>query len=354
MYFDVSPKIKKEDLYGMDYQLELLKNYLTDKSVRMIVVRGLRRVGKTSLLNVGLKEAGTSYLKIDVRESPFYDRREFLIFLIKKIKEKRGDLWGKITKKISGLGMGYKSFSFELFFSKEGNVASFFENLNKELEKKGEELILAFDEAQLLKNIKFDYFLASIFDNYKNIKLIITGSEIGVMDKFLGKEDYEAPLFGRAYLEIKVNKIREEAVSKFLEEGFKQINKKIGFEEIKEVLENFDGVIGWVTYYGWFRAKNFSHTKALERVREEGKTIVKKEFDNFLANRRLKTNYLKTVKYLARGKDSWELIKQGFRKEGIKLSDSQLNLYLKELVDFGFVEKLNKRYFLADPLLVYL
>lgn len=346
MYFDVSPKTRAEDLFGMDYQLELFRNYLLDNGVRMIVIRGLRRVGKTSLLNVGLKEAGVKYVKIDVRDSPFRDRREFMIFLIKRIKEKIGGFWEKIITRISGAGFSYSSFSLELFFSQEENVASFFENLNRQMK-----LVLAFDEIQLLKSIGFDYFLASVFDNYKNIRLVLTGSEVGVMDKFLGKNDCQAPLFGRAYLEIYVGKVKEETVSKFLEEGFRQIHKKIEFKEIRQVLENFDGIIGWVTYYGWYRAKDFSAKGGIAKVKEEGKLIVRRELENFLANRKSQNNYLKLVRYLADGKNTWSILKQNFSKKGIHLADSQLDLYLKELIDFGFAEKLNEQYFLVDPLL---
>ena len=353
MYFDVSPKTRKIDLFGMDYQLEIFKKYLKDKSVRMVVIKGLRRVGKTSLLNVGLLESELKYVKIDVRDSPFYDKKEFLIFLIKKIKEKADDYWDKTIDKITGMAAGYGSFSFELFFSKEENISSFFEHLNEQLQKKKESLILAFDEVQLLKQTGFDYFLASVFDNYRQIKIVLTGSEIGLMDQFLGKEEYEAPLFGRAYLELVVGRIKEESVAKFLEEGFRQIHHTITIEEIREVIGNFDGIMGGGTYYGWFRSKGFSHPRALEKVKEEGKTIIRKELEHFLAKRRSKNNYLKTIQYLAKGKNTWAALKQNFAKEGTRLADSQLSLYLKELMNVGFVEKINEQYFLVDPLLGY-
>src|SRR3989338_675725 len=342
MYFDVSPKTLKIDLFGMNYQLEIFKKYLQDKNVRMVVIKGLRRVGKTSLLNVGLPESGLNYVKIDVRDSPFYDKKEFLLFLIKKIKEKAEGYWKKTIDKIAGMAAGYGSFSFELFFSKEENVSSFFEHLNEQLQKKRESLILAFDEVQLLKPTGFDYFLASVFDNYQQIKIVLTGSEIGLMDQFLGKEEYEAPLFGRAYLELVVGRIKEESIAKFLEEGFKQIHRAIAFEEIREVIHNFDGIIGWATYYGWFRSKEFSHIEALEKVKEEGKIIIRKELENFLAKRKSRNNYLKTIHYIAKGKNNWAALKQNFAKEGKRLADGQLSLYLKELMNVGFVEKINE------------
>jgi uncharacterized protein len=352
MYFDISPKTKRDDLFGFDYQLELLKKYLLDESVRLIVIKGLRRTGKTSLLNVALNEVNIKSIKIDVRESPFYDKREFLVFLIKKIGEKIEGLLDRIIKNIKGIKLGYEKFSFEVFFGKEENVNSFFENLNSFLAKKRQNLILAFDEAQLLRNIKFDYFLASIFDNYKNIKIVLTGSEVGVLDKLLGKSDYNSPLFGRAYLEIELKKLKEDDVRKFLELGFKQIKKKIEFEEIREVVENLDGIIGWITYYGWFRYNEFSHRKALEMVKDEGKQIIKRELENFLEGRKAKAKYLKLIKYLKLGYNNWSSLKKAFKKDGLRISDSQLNMYIKEFIDFGFVEKIDNKYFLTDPLLL--
>jgi hypothetical protein len=352
MYFDISPKTKREDLFGCDYQLDLIKKYLLDESTRLIVIKGLRRMGKTSLLNVALNELNVKSIKIDVREAPFYDKREFLVFLIKRISEKLEGLLDRIIKNIKGIKLGYEKFSFEVFFSKEENVNYFFENVNSFLNKKRENLILAFDEAQLLKNIKFDYFLASIFDNYKNIKIVLTGSEVGVLDKLLGKSDYKSPLFGRAYLEIELKKLKEDDVRRFLELGFRQINKKIEFEEIREVVENLDGIIGWITYYGWFRYNGFSHRKALERVKEEGKQLIKREVENFLEGRKAKAKYLKLIKFLKLGYNSWSSLKKAFNKDGLRISDSQLNMYIKELIDFGFVEKVDGKYFLTDPLLL--
>ncbi len=351
MFFDITPKVRKEDLFGMDYYLEQFRSYLLDPTVRMIVIKGLRRVGKTSLLNVGLRTSGQQFIRIDVRDAPFQDKKEFMLFLIGKIKEARREDWERIIQKIAKVGLGYRQFSLELFFSQDEKVNSFFENLNKELQKKKETLIIALDEAQLLKKIGFDYFLASVFDNYRSIKIVITGSEIGLINKFLGKEEYEAPLFGRAHLEISIGKIKEEMVAKFLEAGFAQLGQKISFEEVRDVIENFDGLIGWVTYYGWYRSKNFSHEKAIEKVKEEGRIIITKELENFLAMRKSRSNYIRTIKYLAKGFNTWSLLKQHFQKAGIKLSDSQVDLYLKELIEFGFIDKINEQYFLVDPLL---
>lgn len=351
MYFDPLPKTERKDLFGADYALSTLVNALDDPFTRMVVIKGLRRTGKTSLLNVALKESKTDFVKIDVRESPYFDKTGFMKFLVEKIREKIDEpLLQRIMKSIVGLEIGYKDLSLELLFNKENFSGIFFEKLDNELNKKKKNLILAFDEIQLLKEIKFDYLLASIFDNYKNIKLVLTGSEIGLIDKFLGKKDYEAPLFGRAYLEIDSKRLREEESAAFIQEGMKQLNKSVSFEELQETMENLDGVMGWLTHYGWLRYKGLSHQSALSKTQEEGKEMVRREIHSFLQNRKAKDRYLQVLRVVAKGNDTWKAIKLAMRKEKTKFSDSQLNSYLTELIDYGFLEKRDGKYYLNDPI----
>lgn len=353
MYFDINPKTERKDLFGGDYALHNLKDYLQNNSTRLIIIKGLRRTGKTSLMNVALNEIKAGSVKIDVRKSPYFERKEFFPFLIEQIKQKvKPSFWEKAISKISGVGITYKDLSLDFFFSKEENIHLFLQNLNQQLKKKNECLILAFDEIQLLKAIKFDYFIASAFDDYGQIKFLLTGSEIGMLDKFMGRMDYDSPLYGRAYMEVVLGRLKDEETNSFLELGFKQIGKNISFNEIKEVINQLDGIIGWTTYYGWLRHNNLSHEKALERVREEGKVLVKRELDQFLNTRQAKSKYLKLLKFLAKGENEWDLIKYAFLKEKIKVADSQLGLYLRELSDYGFIEKQAERYIISDPILL--
>ena len=353
MYFDIKPKIERKDLFGGEYALNNLSEYLRDDSTRLIVIKGLRRTGKTSLLNVALNGLTTNFVKLDVRESPYFERKEFFPYLIEQIKRKIGSPFlEKIISKISGVGISYKDLALDLFFSKEENAQLFFQNLNLQLKKENKTLILAFDEIQLLKAIKFDYFVASAFDNYGQLKFLITGSEVGMLDRFIGKKDYDSPLYGRAYMEVELNRLNEEETKRFLEEGFRQIGKKISFEEIKEVIGQLDGIIGWTTYYGWLRQKSLSHEKSLERVKEEGKVLVKRELELFLNTRQAKSKYIKLLKFLAKGENEWDLLKYAFLKEKNTVADSQLGLYLKELLDYGFIEKQAERYIISDPIML--
>lgn len=353
MYFDIQPKLHREDLFGTEFALSSLIRHLKDPSTRLVVIKGLRRTGKTSLLNVALQEASLPAVKIDVRESPYYDRQEFHRYLVQKIKRAWGEsLFEKVAKNISGVGISYKDWSATVWGANQENVMLFWEKMDAELRKKKMFFVLALDEAQLLKPIEFDYLLASIFDNYRNIKCLITGSEIGLLDSFIGKQDYAAPLFGRAYAEIELQRMKAEETSAFLEQGFRQIGKKIAYEEIKEVIEYLDGIIGWITHYGWLRYQGSSPERALEKVQQEGKEIVRKELGLFLEKRKAKDKYRRVLHCLSRGLTSWNLIKQAFAKEKIKIMDSQLHRYLAELRDYSFVEKSGEDYVITDPLLL--
>ena len=91
MYFDIQPKTKKEDLFGVDFALSSLLHHLSNPLTRMVVIKGLRRTGKTSLLNVAIQEYKSYAVKIDVRQSPYYDRQEFYLHLVQQIKKAVGE-----------------------------------------------------------------------------------------------------------------------------------------------------------------------------------------------------------------------------------------------------------------------
>lgn len=351
MYFDAAPKTERKDLFGVDYVLHSLVAHLQDKQVRLIVIKGLRRTGKTSLLNVALPESGQEYVKIDAREAPHHHPEEFLHYLAEKIKAAVGEsLFQKITKQIEKVEFSYKDIG-AAFYLKKQNLSFFLEKLNHHMQSQKKYFILAIDEAQLLHKIDFDNILAAIYDNYRNIKIILTGSEIGLLDRFLGRKDVTSPLFGRAVIEIQTKKLEPEQVNQFLEDGFHQIRKEISLREAKDVIETLDGIIGWATHYGWLRARNMPHLMALQNVVDDGTKLTRSELDAFLT-KRSKTAYLRILRWLGSGHNRWGLLKHRFIQSAMPISDRQLNLYLTELQEYGFIEKISETYFISDPLLM--
>ncbi len=66
IYFDVRPKKKRGDLYDREKELKEFEKSLKSGNP-LTVITGIRRLGKTSLLMVGLNELGIPYVLVDFR-----------------------------------------------------------------------------------------------------------------------------------------------------------------------------------------------------------------------------------------------------------------------------------------------
>jgi Predicted ATPase (AAA+ superfamily) len=166
----------------------------------MIVIKGLWRTWKSSLMKVALNETKVPNIFIDLRLSvPFIPDNIYQYFsmeLSKLLNDKTlNKLLSKIKgKEISGLKLEFKK-------RKINVIANVLEEIGKWSEYR--QVILAIDEAQDLRYLKgFDKILAHIYDYVKGIKLVLAGSEVGLLDKIFGIGNPKAPLFGRAFTEI--------------------------------------------------------------------------------------------------------------------------------------------------------
>ena len=122
-------------------------------------------------------------------------------------------------------------------------------------------------------------------------------------------------------------------------------------DELREAVEELDGLIGWLTYYGALR-KTYTHSRALSILKTDARDIVRAEFQAFLAAQRgEKRRYLYIVELLKRGPQTWETLEAYLSsKEAHPISSSRLQAYLNKLLDHSFIVKRDKHYFLADPL----
>ena len=82
----------------------------------------------------------------------------------------------------------------------------------------GERFIIAIDEVQHLRfsNSRYAELIAWAMDELQNMGFILTGSEIGLLEDFLGLHDPESALFGRAHREIRLKRVEG------AEQGFPQ------------------------------------------------------------------------------------------------------------------------------------
>ncbi len=128
---------------------------------------------------------------------------------------------------------GVQLFGFSISFSWSKDKVEFSDLLNALNDwgkDRGERVIVVLDEAQELIKLKGYNILPSIayaFDNLRNLTFIVMGSEVRVKSKFLKLEDANSPLYGRAFLNVRVNPFDKDTAIKFLVEGFQRKRYKL-------------------------------------------------------------------------------------------------------------------------------
>jgi AAA+ ATPase superfamily predicted ATPase len=338
MYFELGPKMDKKALFDFEDEYQKLKEYAMKN--KLTVISGLRRTGKSSFLHVVYNELKCPKVFIDVRALKL-SRKVFWNEFIAKLIDALHKAYPaeKISDLIKGIEVGLVRISF-----KEENP-SFCKIIEKLDESK---CVIFVDEAQLLRKIGADYLFAYIFDNTKNINVVMAGSEVGLLQNMF--ENSKNPLYGRPYLKIGTRYLTEEEGKKFLREGFRQVKFKISEADIEEIVKDFDGNIGWLTMAGYYISMERDIKKGIERTIETGKKLVKDELNKFLSGRVGRERYVMILKLL-KSDLRWSEIKRGFEAKFGKISDKQLTDFIKTLLDYGFIGKKDNLYYIPDPLL---
>jgi len=324
MYFAIEPKQHRKDLFGFEYESLQLEKALRDEITHAIVVYGLRRTGKTSLIRTVLNENKINYIWIDGRT--IESREDFFVQLKSQLESKH------------------------LLKIKEINIRGISISLSSTVDeylRRMKNLVIVIDEVQELYSYRLDKYLAYVYDTFK-VKLIFSGSEIGMLDKFLGRKNAKAPFFGRGFFDIRTKKLSENESMKFLIEGGRQAGLNLS-EEAEKVVGELDGIIGWLTLYGYNRRQK-EKGEAMNRTYEEASILIKQEIDNFLAIR-TKKRYEYILKELSIRSRTWNELKYALIKKYKRISDSQVSGYLRQLEDYGFIEKEEEHYKIVDPIL---
>ena len=327
----------------------------------MIVVKGVRRIGKSSLVNVGLRVAEKKlYTIFDARSIPeltidnIYTVFEAeLTRLITRASSLRTTIL-KFLEKVEGIK--FSGVEVRLTRRRPKVVIEIVDALEKIAQEAGEPLILVFDEAQEFSILRgFNSLLAHIYDYYDHVKIILAGSEIGILDKLLGTTKPESPLYGRPYLEIYMRRLPYSSSKKFLEQGFQELGIEWPQNYIEDAVNKLDGIPGWLTYYGYYAYTTKNHREAVEKVLDEGSQLVRLEIEHFLAQRlQAKTRYKKILECLSIEPMKWSRLKLCLETAiGRRLNNSQYTRYLHELENYSFIEKEGEEYKLADPLIRY-
>lgn len=338
MYFEIEPKSKKQDFFNYDYEYGQVKKALERKE-KIIAVVGVRRVGKTSLLNLIYNETKELKLWLDGRivTNP---KKEIFEAIYETAHTGKPKIFGKIESlNVSVLGVG---------FSIKPETES-----QSEIEKKikGVGHIRVFiDEAQRMKVDDLADVLSYFYDRFPQVSFIISGSEIGLVEEILGEGDSEHPLYGRDIAKVTMNRLDKNGSMEYLKRGFEQLGLKVADSEIDDAIAELDGLIGWLTLYGYEKGVKKSKD-ALNKTSQSAAQIAASELVHFLKKAKNKKLYLSIL--TNSDNISWEELKNRTEKDiGKKLNPNLFNFALEKLVNYSFIEKSDQRYHLSDPLLL--
>jgi hypothetical protein len=353
MYFDPRPKTKKEDLYDREKELEQFSNALSYAS--LIVITGLRRTGKTSFLNVALTEANQPYAALDMRGLPYNPSHADIVRRLEDAFNRIDRRWysglSETLRHLKGVSILGNAVSFD--WSKAGvDLPELFGKVDTWASRNEKRFLMAFDEIQLVRGDKWiPRLFAHIIDSYRNMTLVVTGSEVGLMFDFLGFEDAGSPLYGRHFVQIRMGNFSAIEAEDFLTRGFHQISVTAASELIQYAVQNLDGVAGWLTLFGTRCRDKRGCSKEIvdEVVSEAGRLARDEALKLTMASRR----YGVILNFLARiDSASWAQIKGVIEaKERHSVTNAAVSNLLSTLVKASLVGKANGKYAILDTLL---
>jgi AAA+ ATPase superfamily predicted ATPase len=218
-------------------------------------------------------------------------------------------------------------------------------------------VVIAFDEAQILRNLmggkgKIDFLniLAYAYDNLHNLRFVLTGSEVGLLLDTLKLDDTSSPLYGRYVKIIRLERFDDKKSIEFLRKGFEEFNMQFSEEVFYKIYEKVDGIVGWLTYFGYSIAESRSfNIEVLNEVTEKALKLVQEELDKIFKRSKY---YMYVLKAISLGMNTWSSIKKAVEAWlGRPFQNAQISRLLKTLIELSRVEKRNGNYFISDPLI---
>ena len=342
MYFDPEPKRRREDFFDMEREVGELERGL--RASKLILVSGLRRYGKTSLILTTLNEEGVDYVFLDCRLLPSGMLSVSDVFSLLE-RGLRGKPWlRRLAESIEGVEVGALGVRFRR--RDYNTLVRVLEGL--------EGRVLVLDEAQELRRFRYrlDSLIAYLYDHV-DVKVIVSGSQVGVMYRFLRLHDPEAPLYGRPFHEVRVGPLDRDRAREFLELGFQQEGVKPPEDLIEEALNLFDGVIGWLTYFGYSYAR--LGLRSLDEILDAAARLAYSELSHALQVTGVgRPRYAAILRAVAeRGTAAWSEVRRYVEARLGRIPRNTLSYMLKNLVDMGFLEKGPRGYRVADPVLAH-
>ena len=357
-FFIPKPKEKREDFYDYESELNSLVNYING-ACRLILIVGLRRVGKSSLLLVGLDEAKVPYLRFDFRTG-HRTTQSFVSSLnvgISSFSERESKLTKELTKNLNGVkGINITpTATSKIRLTNLEPLTLLFDSLNGLARDENLKFVLAFDEVQLLRHLRgFDAteLIGYIYDNFENLTTVLTGSEIGMLYQFLFSRVASA-----SYQEIKLKPLSSDKAKEFLEAGFDQHGLNAPPEFINLAVEKLGGYVGWLTNLGAqvVAGKRRFEPEIIDKILRRIVVLPAQEVQTFLSQSQITGDYKAYMAVLRKltGPAACQELKQVVEEEiKMEVEDGKLNEMTNNLRDSGFILKGDDdRYTIPDPVL---
>jgi len=351
MLFDPRPKRRIDELFDRREEFKALLS--TNEPLTLLL--GIRRVGKSSLLRATLNEIENG-VYIDSRKMYFDSggwitaeslRRE----LERALNSLRGDFKGRLLEVMKSV-RGVKISGLELRFEKSVQISDVLEALD-ELGA-----VIGIDEAQYLRfygsrgGREFLALLAYAYDNLENLRFILTGSEVGLLHDFLGLDDYESPLYGRSYGEVRLMPFSRELSIEFLTQGFREAGVEVPKEELERAVGLLDGIPGWLVDFGRAYLQRRKLEPAIEIVLKRAEGFLRGELKEL---ERRSPRYVMILEGIAKGYNRWELLREYLAVKWQEVPKARLAALLDSLEKMSWIVKESengkKRYRIVDPVI---
>ena len=349
MLFSEKPKTRLEDFDRRDE----LKQFSSLVERSPVVVKGIRRIGKSSLIKVGLSLLEQPYIYLDLRgvaiNKKISIRTIFELLSASETSSKSSRFVQTVKDAVREMSIA-SVFTIRLAQERTRNLLlELFRKLDKAAKAHAHKLVIVFDEAQTLRFATLDMreLLANVYDNMENITLVFAGSQIGVLKEFIGVEDPYSPFYGRYMAEVELKPFSRELSLEFLKQGFTELSLKPDERFLEKAVDELDGIVGWLTFFGLKVAerRKFSE-ETIEEVLDIAATLEKKEIEALPKSQKLVLSALSRL-----DNPRWSDIKRMSDSfAGRKLNDAEVNRALKSLIRYSFIEKKGESYAITDPI----
>ncbi len=309
-FFDTRPKVNRDAVFGRDNVINEIEQLLN--SGFWPIILGPKRVGKTTVMRVVINELGGIYIDASTIT---------------------GGLKGlglRLVDEIRRLNIKVKLNLAVLQLDIERRPTATIERLIKELG----DVVIGIDEVQSIISPKLPALL-SVAYNESRVKFVFSGSLIGTTRLIMRSPES----LGRPLIKFELKPFTREQSMEFLRIGSSDCGINISDAEIEDAVSEFDGIVGWLTYYGSLRSGGKNHLEAMDALRSIAREVIKDELS------RLGGRYeLVIYRALATlGRARWVEIKRLAESLiGHSMDDKTFTTSLKALVNMYMVREVER------------